>query len=132
MCIPHDYASGNEVLIPRGHTRAKLASKGLAGKIRLHSNMSEEDIFTEIRSVFSKAMRSNDTFQFEILQSAGGGTKTLMIPCRSAKFKWTAEQVIGSAGRGCIYILAKDELYFVKSEEQVILMHCGGHTPTDR
>jgi hypothetical protein len=65
-------------------------------------------------------MKNNENFQFEILQSAGGGTKSLMIPCRSSKFKWTAKQIIASAGRGYIYILAKEDLFFVKDEEKVI------------
>ena len=56
MCIPLDYATGNEVVIPRGKVRGKLASMGLAGKIRLNSEMSEKEIFAEIRSVFLVAM----------------------------------------------------------------------------
>ena len=119
MCIPKDYSNGNDVVIPRGQFRANLASEGLAGKIRLNSNMTEDEIFAEFRSVFAKAMKNKDNFQFEILQSAGGGTKSLMIPCRSSKFKWTAKQVIASAGRGYIYILAKEDLFFVKDEEKV-------------
>lgn len=54
MCIPKDYACGNDVVIPRGQTRATLASGGLAGKIRLNSGMTEEEFFSEFRSVFLK------------------------------------------------------------------------------
>lgn len=122
MCIPKSYASGSDVTIPRGQSRTTLASKGLAGKIRLNSHMTEEDIFAEFRSVFSKAMKNNENFQFEILQSPGGGSKSLVIPCRSSNFKWTARQVIASAGRGYIYILAKEDLFFVKEEEKVMYL----------
>lgn len=120
MCIPVEYARGNEVSIPRGKLRATLASKGLAGKIRLNSEMSENEIFAEVRSVFSTVMGNDEDFLFEILQSAGGGTKSLVIPGRSTSFVWTGKQVMATAGRGCIYILAKEELHFVKEEETVI------------
>ena len=79
MCIPLEYSRGNEVTIPRGKLRAKLASKGLAGKIRLNSEMSENEIFAEIHSVFSMVMRNDKDFPFEVLLSAGGGTKSLII-----------------------------------------------------
>lgn len=46
------YANGNDVVIPRGQTRASLASRGLAGKIRLNSNMTEEEIFAVSFSFF--------------------------------------------------------------------------------
>lgn len=66
MCIPKKFACGNDVAIPRGHARARLASKGLAGKIRLNSEMTEEEIFAEFRSVFSASMNNKVNFQFEI------------------------------------------------------------------
>lgn len=67
-------------------------------------------IFAEVRSVFSSAMEHDEDFPFEFLQSAGGGTKSLIVPSRSSSFCWTAKQVVSSAGRGCIYILALEEL----------------------
>jgi hypothetical protein len=120
MCIPLEYAKGNEIAIPRGRIRAKLAAMGLTGKLRLNSGMSEQEIFAEIRSVFSAAMGNDQNFPFEILQSAGGGTKSLVIPCRSTSFAWTGKQVVASAGRGSLYVLAKDELSFVKEEEEEV------------
>ena len=48
------------------------------GRIRLTSEMSEEDIFAEIRSVFNTPMGGKMDFQFEILQSTGGKIKTLV------------------------------------------------------
>ena len=103
MCIPSKYAEGKEVGIPRAKTRAKLAPLGLAGKIRLKSDMSDHEILMEIRSVFSSAMGYNENFQFEFLQSAGGGTKSLVVPSRSASFAWTAKQLLHQLGVG-VYI----------------------------
>jgi hypothetical protein len=54
MCIPKDYANRNDVVIPRGQTRASLASGGLAGKIRLNSNMTEEEILLSFVLFFQK------------------------------------------------------------------------------
>ncbi len=124
MCIPNEQCVllignapiGNEIKVPRGRVRAKLASYGLVGKVRLNTHMSEEEIFAEIRSVFSIPMGDNPDFKFEILQPAGGGSKTLIIPSRSRTFFWTAKQVILSSGRSNIYILAKDKLTMVKEE----------------
>ena len=73
-------------------------------------------ILSEIRSVFSSAMGDKEDFSFEILQAAGGGVKSLVIPCTSAAFTWSAKQIISSSGRGYIYILAKEELFFPKEE----------------
>lgn len=120
MCIPCEYCHGNQVSIPRGKLRAKLASVGLTGKIRLNSEMSENEISMEIRSVFSSAMGNDQNFPFEIMQSAGGGTKSLVIPSRSTSFVWTGKQVVATAGRGYIYILAKKELCGLKEEEEVL------------
>ena len=58
-------------------------------------------------------MGNNDSSPFEILQSAGGGTKCLVIPLQSTSFFWT---------RIYIYILAKDDLCFIKKEEQVLYL----------
>ena len=122
MCIPLEYARGSEVTIPRGKLRVEFASKGLAAKIRLNSEMSENEIFAEIRSAFSVVMGNDEDFQFQILQSAGGGTKSLVVPGRSTSFVWTAKQVVATAGRGAIYILAKQELCCVKDEKEVLII----------
>ena len=53
LCIPLEYARGSEVTIPRGKLQPEFASKGLAAKIRWNSEMSENEIFAEIRSAFS-------------------------------------------------------------------------------
>jgi len=96
-----------------------LLQGGSAGKIRLNSNMTKEEIFAKFRSVFSKAMRNEEDFQFDILQSAGGGTKSLTIPCRSSIFKYKSLQLLVEG------ILAKDDIFLVKDEEKV-LNYCSG------
>ena len=70
--------------------------------------MDEREIKDEIRSVFSKQMKSNHQFSF--LQSTGGGTKMLMAPNISAHFSWTAQQVVSLAGQGAVYIKADEPL----------------------
>ena len=54
MCLPNSYPSKNgRYAIPRMEKRAELASQGLIGKLRLVSNMSEDDNMAEVRSVFA-------------------------------------------------------------------------------
>ena len=50
-----------------------MAKMSLAGKIHLHSGMQEEDIMTEIRSVFASKMSEDHVFPFKILQAIGRG-----------------------------------------------------------
>ena len=60
VCLPKSYPSQDgRYVIPRRETRADLASKGLIGKLRLVSDMTEEDILSEIRSVFEVPMGSD-------------------------------------------------------------------------
>jgi len=112
ICLPQDYATKSGVIqIPRKKKRAVLGHAGLIGKVHLTSAMVEEDIFAEIRSVFSKSMRNDPNFPFRFLQSTGGGCKTLSILSVSTHFQWTATQVASLAGQGAIYILADEELF---------------------
>ena len=92
---------------------------GLTGKLRLNTTMSESEIYDEIRSVFSAPVNNNPNFQCDILQSAGGGTKSLVIPAKSSTFSWTAKQVASSC-RWIIYILAKDKLCVEESEDDEV------------
>ena len=72
-----------------------LASNGLMGKIRLCSSMTEAEIMSEIRSVFSVPMRNQSNFAFKILQPSGGSSKSLSVPALSSSFKWTASAIAG-------------------------------------
>ena len=70
--------------------------------------MTEEDIYSEVRSVFAKPMRNDPLFPFRFLQATGRGNKTLTIPAVSTHFRWTASKV---ARLGCfIYIICDWEL----------------------
>ena len=71
--------------------------------------MTEDEIMTEIRSVFSDAMGGDRAFRFNIMQSSGGGSKTISAPSMSSSFRWTAQGVAGSS-KTPIYILAIDNL----------------------
>ena len=83
---------------------------GLIGKIELTSEMDEDCIMAEIRSVFSQAMNHDPSFPFKILQSTGGGCKCLSVPATSTHYHWSASQVVSACGQGPIYILAGDVL----------------------
>ena len=48
--LPSDSCSGNVVRIPR--CREVLYEEGLVGRIHLTTDMSEDELFDEIRSVF--------------------------------------------------------------------------------
>ena len=96
------------VTIPR--YREELASNGLIGKIRLYSSMTESEIFDEIRSVFRGPMSDNIDFRFTILQSAGGGSKSLIVPALSPTYQYTASAAVGKNSKMPIYILALDDL----------------------
>ena len=129
LCLPDDYCSDtHEIIIPRGKARERLGKCGLMGKIRINSSMSEEEIFAEIRSVFHKPMRENSSFQFEILQRSGGGSKSLTVPAVSSTFEWTAKQVVNAAGQGCIYIIAVDKLMLDEAVKKEVNLYHGSHT----
>ena len=112
ICLPKSYgnASSKVLKVPRGkEIREYLAANGLIGKIRLRSNMTEKEIMEEIRSVFSEPMNQDSKFQFLILQTSGGGSKTLTSPPISSSFRWTARAVAGNL-KTPIYIIAIDDL----------------------
>ena len=65
---------GGVIKIPRSKaSRELLARNGLIGKISLQSSMTEEELLSEIRSVFYTQMDKDKYFQFAILQPSGGG-----------------------------------------------------------
>ena len=74
--------------------------------MHLESDWNEDDIFNEIRSVFSEPMNADATF----LQMTGAGTKSLVVPALSSSFKWTPKEVAGRADSTTIYILCKRKL----------------------
>lgn len=109
ICLPKDFG-GSSIPIPRGSRRTGLGECGLIRKVHLTSDMTEEGIKSEIRSVFGRPMKFDPNFPFTVLQSTGAGTKTLTSPAVSVHFQWTAQQVVSLAGQGALYILANKEL----------------------
>lgn len=86
---------------------------GLIGKIRLMSNMTEQEMEQEVCSVFKSPMGEREDFPFMFLQPTGLGSRSLTVPSVSSSFSWTAQQVAKLGGNKCaIYILAKDNLVY--------------------
>ena len=114
VCLPKNYhgKGGNRRVlpIPKGKARISLQARGLCGKIRLHSEMSESEVSKEVRSTFQDAMGQDSNFPFCFLQTGGGGTKSLTMPAVSSSFTWTAKEVAKLSGQGCLYIQAEAEL----------------------
>ncbi len=113
ICLPNYMKKGDSegIIISRNQkARDFLGRNSLIGKIHLESSMTEEEIFSEIRSVFQNAMKGSKTFSFEILQHAGGSSKILTVPALSSSFKWTASCVASKSPKTPIYILAIDDV----------------------
>ena len=111
ICLPSSYGEEGAkcISIPRGKQRSLLAGMGLQGKVILTSQMSEEDIRSEIRSAFVEAMGNDQSFPFTFLQTSGCGAKNLSAPSLNASFQWNAQEV-SKLGKTCFYILAGQKL----------------------
>lgn len=127
ICLPKSYGRSSNIPIPR--SRTQLSKNGLIGKIRLTSDMTQEDIFDEIRSVFRGPMQGSSTFLFDVLQPAGGHSKSLTIPALSDSFKWTASAIVSKNAKVPLYVLAKEPLNKVSTYTTCMLSHtiCKGH-----
>jgi len=106
--LPKSFAEGGSLIdIPKKNsTRQFLARNKLMGKIHLDSSMSQQEIFSEIRSSFRYPMNDYDEFRFRLLQPSGGEARCLMIPEVSSRYEWTAATVAGRNVKTPIYILA--------------------------
>ena len=127
VCLPSSYPSQNgRFVIPRKEKRAEMASHGLIGKLRLVSDMFEEEIMAEVRSVFATPMRNDPSFPFVFLQRCGPGSNALAAPSLSLSFSWTAKEVVRLAGQGCLYVKAESDLWFAKAEpeREVSVVEC--------
>ncbi len=67
------------------------SSERMIEKIRLHSNMSVDDVKEEIYSVFKQPNQHD--FPFLYLQPTGCGC-SLTIPALSPLFEWTVQEVV--------------------------------------
>lgn len=119
ICLPMSYGSSSAINIPK--SRANLAKNGLIGKLRLTSDMTEETIFDEIRSVFRGPMGNSKSFCFDVLQPTGGSSKSLTVPSLSHSFKWTASAILPKNAKMPLYIRAKDPLVCVNYYEKIFM-----------
>jgi len=76
LCIPKGGRCTGGGINFRGRFQANLARSGLIGKLHLTSEMSDQDVEDEIRTIFRGPMLNNSSFPFLYLQSTGGGSKT--------------------------------------------------------
>lgn len=106
---------GEGIVIPRKSRRAQLGVSGLVGKIEFNSNMTAQEMRSEICQVFSKAMgllasdiKDERLFPFSYLQT---NSNCLCYPSVAESFSWNGRQVSTLAKAGCvIYVLAEAEL----------------------
>lgn len=71
LCLPRDYVSNpQDIPIPRGKSRLFLNKQGLTGKVRLTSDMEEEEVRGVMCSVFSERMGNRTNFQFKVFWDA--------------------------------------------------------------
>ena len=67
VCFPQEYVvNPQDIPIPRGKKRLDLNKKGLVGKIRLTSDMDEDEVKEQICSVFADRMNNNCKFPFKV------------------------------------------------------------------
>ena len=66
--------------------------------------MSQDEIFDEIRRVFSGPMKGDSTFRFEVLQPTGGSSKSLTVPALSSSYEWTASSILPKNAKVSLYI----------------------------
>ena len=81
LCLPTRKSNG-VISFPSGKYRTYLANCGLIGKFHMTSDMDEEDVAREIRSIFKGPMKGKADFRFHYLQATGGGTKSLTVPAQ--------------------------------------------------
>ena len=114
ICLPYNYPEKTGIFpFPRGKVRSTLGTQGLIGKFNIDSGMSENEIFSEIRSVFKLPFNGDEEFPFKILQSAGMGSKSLIVPALSSNYEWKAREVASSGGK-LVYIWAQKELHIAE------------------
>lgn len=95
------------ISIPRGESRAILASKGLIGKINIQNDWSAVDIEVEISNKFCKpfGLKKGQRLPYSYL-STMPGTKRLWRPMVAPGFQWNAPEVLTAAGQGSLYIMS--------------------------
>lgn len=116
ILLPKDSRGRDGVItIPRKERRSKLGVAGLVGKMEFNSNMSAQEVRSEICQVFATPMgltesdiKNERLFSFTYLQTS---SNALCIPSVSDSFKWNGRQVASLAkSASIIYLLANDVL----------------------
>ncbi|XP_014679919.1 PREDICTED: uncharacterized protein LOC106819861 [Priapulus caudatus] len=122
VCIPPEESEGNVcVLIPRGYKRARLAERGLIGKLSLQSTWNEREVEQEVSSVFRSAfnLSADEILPYKYLTTQPG-TKRLMTSNVSTSFIWNAREVMSNVGQGALYIASdiktSSSLYHIPAE----------------
>ncbi len=128
ICLPRKFkeSGDNSISYPRGRSRSMLGREGLIVKVHLTSEMTIEEVESEIRSAFSGPMGGDDDFQFTFfLQATGGSARSLSIPSVSSSFCWNA-QLVAKLGnqRNTIYIIAEDKLKMVSIVLKMVYLFC--------
>ena len=72
--------------------------------------MNQDEIFDEIRACFTDPFRGDVEFPFKVLQSAGAGAKSLIVPSLSPTYEWKAKEIASGGGSRAVYIWAQKEL----------------------
>ena len=62
--------------------------------------MNQDEIFDEIRACFTEPFRGDVEFPFKVLQSAGAGAKSLIVPSLSPTYEWKAKEIASSGEAG--------------------------------
>ncbi|XP_014771050.1 uncharacterized protein LOC106869718 [Octopus bimaculoides] len=98
--------------IPRRYTRRILAEKGLVQKIRIATYWTEEQIKTEISSLFRKpyGLQQGEILPFDYLCTKPN-CKRLVRASASDSVQWGGQEVARLAGQGCLYIVSRIPLY---------------------
>ena len=66
--------------------------------------MNQDEIFDEIRACFTEPFRGDVEFPFKVLQSAGAGAKSLIVPSLSPTYEWKARDSIEWGKPGCVHL----------------------------
>ena len=113
----NDCCVSNVIRIPRN--RESLYEDGLIGKIRLTSEMSEDDIFAEIRSVFQVPMAGNDRFCLMCCRVREVQIRHLLFQ----RYQAHTSAIAPRNAKTPIYILAREPL---KVRKILMCSHSGG------
>ncbi len=133
ILLPNEFKSDEgDVVIPRNSRREKLGKTGLVGKIEISSDMTEQQVRSEICEVFSTPMglsaediKNGAYFKFSYLQRAGCNSRSLCQPTVKESFQWNGKQVASLAKSGSfIYLIADEHVPGWRRSVSLIISTC--------